>query len=144
MLYPFGYGLSYTWFDYSGLRVEKSGGGLKASVRVRNTGAVTGDEVAQLYIRRVSPSGTVHPLRRLIGFERLHDLAPGEEREASFTVNPCDLEIYLEKEGRKAVGARKIPDLRRGILPGRACFRGDGTVKARPKQNGAGRGAVFQ
>ena len=103
VLYPFGYGLSYTRFDYSGLRVEKSGGGLKASVRVRNTGAATGDEVAQLYIRRVSPSGTVHPVRRLIGFERLHDLAPGEEREASFTVNPCDLEIYLEKEGRKAV-----------------------------------------
>ena len=45
----------------------------------------------------------MHPLRRLIGFERLHDLAPGESREALFTVNPCDLEIYMEKEGRKIV-----------------------------------------
>ncbi|MBR6164904.1 MAG: glycoside hydrolase family 3 C-terminal domain-containing protein [Clostridia bacterium] len=103
VLYPFGYGLSYTAFGYSDLRVEKSGGGLRASVRVKNTGGVSGDEVAQLYIRRVSPSGTVHPIRRLIGFERLHDLAPGESREAAFTVNPCDLEIYMEAEGRKVV-----------------------------------------
>jgi beta-glucosidase len=45
----------------------------------------------------------VHPLRRLIGFERLHDLAPGESTTAEFTVNPCDLEIYMESEGRKTV-----------------------------------------
>jgi len=103
VLYPFGFGLSYTKFGYSGLRVEKSGGGLKAFVRVTNTGSVSGDEVAQLYIRRVSPSGTVHPIRRLIGFERLHDIAPGECAEAVFTVNPCDLEIYMEQEGKKIV-----------------------------------------
>ena len=70
---------------------------------VTNTGKVPGDEVAQLYIRRVSPSGTVHPLRRLIGFERLKDLQPGESREACFTVNPCDLEIYMETEGKKII-----------------------------------------
>ena len=103
VLYPFGYGLSYTTFGYSGLRVEKENGGLRVSVRVTNTGSVSGDEVAQLYIRRVSPSGTVHPLRRLIGFERLHSLAPGECGKAEFTVNPCDLEIYMEKEGKKVV-----------------------------------------
>ncbi len=102
VLYPFGYGLSYTTFGYSGLRAEKAAGGLRASVNVTNTGGVRGDEVAQLYIRRVSPSGTVHPLR-LIGFERLHDLAPGETRTAEFTVNPCDLEIYMESEGKKVV-----------------------------------------
>ena len=103
VLYPFGYGLSYTSFGYSGLRAEKAGGGLRVSVTVKNTGGVTGDEVAQLYIKRVSPSGTVHPLRRLIGFERLHGLAPGASAEAVFTVNPCDLEIYMESEGRKLV-----------------------------------------
>ena len=103
VLYPFGYGLSYTTFGYSGLRIEKTNGGLKAYVTVTNTGKVTGDEVAQLYIKRVSPSGTVHPLRRLIGFERLRDQAPGESREACFTVNPCDLEIYMESEGKKIV-----------------------------------------
>ncbi len=103
VLYPFGYGLSYTVFEYSGLRVEKCGGGLKASVTVKNTGHRAGDEVAQLYIRRLSPSGTVHPVRRLIGFERLHDIAPGASMTAGFTVNPCDLEIYMEREGRKVV-----------------------------------------
>ncbi|MER1993887.1 MAG: glycoside hydrolase family 3 C-terminal domain-containing protein [Eubacteriales bacterium] len=110
VLYPFGYGLSYTSFEYSGLHIEKQDGGLKISVNVKNTGRVTGDEVAQLYIRRVSPSGTVHPLRRLIGFERLHDLVPGESRTAIFTVNPCDLEIYMESEGKKIIepGAYEI------------------------------------
>ena len=103
VLYPFGYGLSYTAFGYSGLRAEKAAGGLRASVNVTNTGGVRGDEVAQLYIRRISPSGTVHPLQRLIGFERLHDLATGETRTAEFTVNPCDLEIYMESEGKKVV-----------------------------------------
>ena len=103
VLYPFGYGLSYTTFGYDSLRVEKDGAGLKASVEITNTGTVTGDETAQLYIRRVSPSGTVHPLRRLIGFERLHGLVPGERRTAEFTVNPCDLEIFVESEGRKVV-----------------------------------------
>lgn len=103
MLYPFGHGLSYTAFDYSDLEIEKQGDGLKISVTVKNTGAVKGDEVAQLYIRRVSPSETVHPLRRLIGFERLHDLAPGECRKAEFSVHPCDLEIYMEKAGKKNV-----------------------------------------
>ena len=95
--------MSYTGFRYSDLRIEKSGGGLKVTVNVENTGKVTGDEVAQLYIKRISPSGTVHPLRRLIGFERLHDIEPGECREAGFIVNPCDLEIYIETEKRKVV-----------------------------------------
>ncbi len=103
VLYPFGFGLSYTSFDYSGLNVEKCEGGLRVSVTVRNTGAVAGDEVVQLYIRRVSPSGTVHPLRRLIGFERLHDIAPGACAKAECTVDPCDLEIWMESEGRKIV-----------------------------------------
>ena len=103
VLYPFGFGLSYTEFGYSGLRAEKSGDGLRVSVDVKNTGGVVGDEVAQLYIRRISPSETVHPLRRLIGFERLHDIMPGESRRAAFAVNPCDLEIWMETEGKKVV-----------------------------------------
>ncbi len=103
VLYPFGYGLSYTSFDYSCLSVEKQDGGLKVSVDVKNTGPVAGDEVAQLYIRRVSPSRTVHPIRRLIGFERVHSIAPGESRRVQFTVNPDDLEIYVEAESQKLV-----------------------------------------
>lgn len=103
VLYPFGYGQSYTTFGYSDLQAEKQDGGLTVSVTVTNTGHVTGDEVVQLYIKRVSPSGTVHPLRRLIGFERLHEIAPGESRKAVFAVNPGDLEIYMETLGSKIV-----------------------------------------
>ena len=104
VLYPFGYGLSYTKFDYSALSIEKCcSGGLKVSVKVTNTGEVCGDEVAQLYIKRISDSKTVHPIRRLIGFERLHDLKPGACMKAEFVVNPCDLEIYMETEGRRVI-----------------------------------------
>ncbi len=103
VLYPFGYGLSYTRFNYSDLKVEKKNGGLRVSAEVTNAGKAAGDEVAQLYIQRVSPSKTAHPLRRLIGFERLRDMAPGERRTAEFTVNPCDLEIYMENEGKKII-----------------------------------------
>ncbi len=103
VLYPFGYGLSYTTFGYDGLKVEAREDGLRVSVEVTNTGDTAGDEVAQLYLRRVSPSETVHPIRRLIGFERLHDLQPGERRGATFTVNNCDLEIYMEKAGKKMI-----------------------------------------
>ncbi len=103
VLYPFGYGLSYTGFGYSDLKVEKNNGGLKASICITNTGNRTGDEVPQLYIRRISPSDTVHPVRRLIGFERMRNMAPGESRTAVFSVNPGDLEIYMETEGKKRV-----------------------------------------
>ncbi len=104
VLYPFGYGLSYTSFAYSGLQAEKQpGGSLMVRVKVENTGGAKGDEAAQLYIKRLSTSETVHPLRRLIGFARLHDLAPGEEREACFAVEAGDLEIYMEKAGRKLI-----------------------------------------
>ena len=103
VLYPFGYGLSYTRFEYSNLSVDTEGSKLAISVTVKNTGRMAGDEVPQLYIKRISKSGTVHPIRRLIGFERLHDIQPGECRKAEFTVNPCDLEIYMETEGKKIV-----------------------------------------
>ncbi|MBQ9324683.1 MAG: glycoside hydrolase family 3 C-terminal domain-containing protein [Clostridia bacterium] len=103
VLYPFGFGLSYTQFTYSGLRVEKEGDGLQVSVDVTNAGDRIGDEVVQVYLKRLSPSATVHPIRRLVGFTRLHDLKPGECRTAYFRINASDMEIYMEKEGRKRV-----------------------------------------
>ncbi len=107
VLYPFGYGLSYTSFRLSNLCIQKEAGGLNVSVDVLNTGSRTGDEVVQLYIRRLSPSATVHPIRRLIGFERLHDLTPGSCLQAAFTVHSSDLEIYMESEGKKVLEAGK-------------------------------------
>jgi beta-glucosidase len=87
-LFPFGFGLSYTTFSYSGLRiepgaVEPSG---KATVRctVRNTGAVAGDEVVQLYLRDELAS-VARPVTELAGFTRMH-LEPGQSAEAAFEI----------------------------------------------------------
>lgn len=119
VLYPFGYGLSYSEFRYSDINVEKSGEAkepgmeehnintndalLKVSLSITNTSNVAGDEVCQVYIKRVSDSETVHPLRRLIGFERIHDVGAGGTKEVSFTINSSDIAIYNEKQGKKVV-----------------------------------------
>src|SRR5690606_32429955 len=70
-LYPFGHGLSYTSFDYSGLSLDRSTAGaadtVRVAVRVRNTGKREGDEVVQLYARALEPR-RVRPLKELRGF----------------------------------------------------------------------------
>ncbi|MGH7591537.1 MAG: glycoside hydrolase family 3 C-terminal domain-containing protein, partial [Gemmatimonadales bacterium] len=94
-LFPFGYGLSYTTFTYAGLYVDPAAvdSGGKATVRctVRNTGAVAGDEVVQLYLRP-EVSSAAQPVIRLAGFRRIH-LGPGESEEVSFPVGPEQLRI---------------------------------------------------
>jgi beta-glucosidase len=90
--YPFGYGLSYTQFTYSGLSAGRDGDGFKISFSVRNTGPRTGDEVAQLYI---TPGGVPvkAPVRQLAGFERI-TLMPGEIRTVSFAVPMEEVTLY--------------------------------------------------
>jgi beta-glucosidase len=89
--YPFGYGLSYTRFRYSKVRIQApllaAGKPQQVSVKVRNDGAIPGDEVVQLY---VSPERRDAPLRSLKGFERVH-VPPGEERTIEFKLDPRDL-----------------------------------------------------
>ena len=89
-LFPFGFGLSYTTFEYSDLSIEPAtiGVGDSAVVRltVRNTGERAGDEVVQLYLRDVLAS-LAQPVMELAGFERIQ-LAPGEARQVKFTVRP--------------------------------------------------------
>lgn len=96
MLYPFGYGLSYTTFDYSNLKVSKPVIGtqetITVSCTVKNTGERAGDEVVQLYIRDDFSSVTTYE-RVLRGFERIH-LQPGEERTVNFTLTPQDLGLW--------------------------------------------------
>lgn len=95
-LYPFGYGLSYTRYAYSGITVEPSRArvGVPITVRavVKNVGLVAGDEVAQLYVRDLVGSVT-RPVRELKGFQRIH-LEPGESRVVSFQLTADDLAFY--------------------------------------------------
>jgi beta-glucosidase len=89
-LYPFGHGLSYTSFEYSELKLDRSQAGAKdeitATLRVKNVGSRTGDEVVQLYVRPVSAK-QMRAIKELRGIERF-TLRPGESREVSFTLNP--------------------------------------------------------
>ncbi|MDQ1523787.1 MAG: beta-glucosidase [Pyrinomonadaceae bacterium] len=95
-LYPFGYGLSYTQFRLSDLRLSaqsiRPDGQLTASVELENTGARAGDEVVQLYLRDVAASVT-RPVKELKGFERV-TLAPGERRRVEFRLTPAHLGFY--------------------------------------------------
>ena len=104
VLYPFGYGLTYSDFELSGLQVEKTDcGKLKISVTVKNTGDAAADEVVEIYLKRLSGSATVHPKRRLISFARVHALKPGEEASLTLYANPSDLAIYMEDLKEKKV-----------------------------------------
>jgi beta-glucosidase len=94
-LFPFGFGLSYTSFEYSALRIEPSEiaatGTARIHFRLKNTGKRKGDEVAQLYVRDVLAS-LARPVMELRGFERVR-LEPGEERELSFPLGPEHLQM---------------------------------------------------
>jgi beta-glucosidase len=96
--FSFGYGLSYTQFAFSDLKVES---GLRywvnnqVSVTVQNTGKVSGDEVVQLYTHRLVSSAT-RPVRELHGFQRV-TLQPGEKRELTFTLGPKELDFLNDQ-----------------------------------------------
>ncbi len=90
-LYTFGYGLSYTTFAYSRLKLPASinaGEPITIEAELKNTGSRAGDEVAELYLTQ--PRGDETPNRILAGFERLH-LAPGESKHISLTLTPRSL-----------------------------------------------------
>jgi beta-glucosidase len=82
-LYPFGHGLSYSTFAYSGLRAKRTASGAEISVTARNTSSREGDEVVQLYFAGGAAADA--PVRSLLGFERIH-LRSGESRQVRFTV----------------------------------------------------------
>jgi beta-glucosidase len=94
-LYPFGYGLAYTKYGYSNLRIVPAGihpgGQVRVSVDVKNSGDRAGTETVQLYIHEVvAPVST--PVKQLRGFERV-DLAPGETKTVTLTLTPEDLQL---------------------------------------------------
>lgn len=100
-LYPFGFGLTYTTFEYSDFALTDSvvalsaldKGAIKASLKVTNTGSCAADEVVQFYIRDMV-SLPVRPLKELRGFERIH-LEPGESRDITFDISSKTLGFYL-------------------------------------------------
>ena len=89
-LYPFGYGLSYTTFEYGPITLNADainpGETIKAEVRVKNTGKVAGKEIVQMYIQDVVGS-TTRPVRELKGFQKIY-LEPGESKIVSFEITP--------------------------------------------------------
>jgi len=103
-LYPFGFGLSYSTFAYSGISAKRTADGAEIHATVKNTSVHEGDEVVQLYI-----SGEVQqdaPIRNLRGFERIH-LRPGESREVKFILPPEDLpkeKVQVSVGGGQPVG----------------------------------------
>ena len=102
--YPFGYGLSYTSFSVSNLRLSSTSvpvnGSLTASADVSNTGSVAGDDVVQLYLHE-SDTSILQPVRRLEGFQRV-TLAPGQTQTVTFPLNGQRLGFY-DAQGRFGV-----------------------------------------
>ena len=91
-VYPFGYGLSYTTYQYSGLKLEQGENSLTASVTVKNTGNRAGEEVVQCYFRDVA-ARRVRPVKQLADFARVA-LEPGEEKTVYFTIPHSKLGYY--------------------------------------------------
>ncbi len=106
-LYPFGYGLSYTTFAITNLKVSASqvqvGDEATVTVDVTNTGPVLGDEVVQLYIHQRAGSDS-RPMRELRGFERV-TLQPGETKTVTFRLGPAELGYWSTNAGKWLQGA---------------------------------------
>lgn len=108
VLYPFGYGLSYTRFAYDDARVSSrrlaAGQSVRVSVDVANTGDRAGEEVVQLYVRRPGVPGA--PRHALAGVQRIA-LEPGERRQATFTLDPRSLST-VDADGVRRIEAGPV------------------------------------
>jgi beta-glucosidase len=104
-LFPFGFGLSYTTFAYSALKVQAGDKGWHTvQVQVTNTGKVSGDEVVELYIsRKNAPAADGLPIRALRAFRR-GSFAPGETKTLEFRLAPLQF-AFVNKEGMRTVEA---------------------------------------
>ena len=98
VLYPFGYGLSYTAFAISDALVKKQNGGIMVTADVKNIGEMSGKEVIQVYLSKVYPAeGVERPYQELKGFEKTSDLAPGEKEQVKIWIPWRELAVYDEE-----------------------------------------------
>jgi beta-glucosidase-like glycosyl hydrolase len=106
-LFPFGAGLSYTTYAYSGLKATASGHNVSVAVAVKNTGKRAGKEIVQVYA--TLPATTGEPPKRLIGWEKVQ-LNPGESKTVNLTIDPLYLSIFNESKDsfEMAAGDYKI------------------------------------
>ena len=90
--YPFGYGLSYTKFDYSDFEVQVEGDNVSVSLSVNNTGELDGDEVVQVYTRKID-SKFWRPIIQLVGFKRI-SIKKGEQKSIKIEVDKKQFEYW--------------------------------------------------
>jgi beta-glucosidase len=119
VLYPFGYGLSYTHFEYRDLWASKwqitAGETLEVGCLVRNAGSLAGDEVVQVYLRDERASLPV-PRHQLVGFQRIH-LAPGAEQQVHFTITPRQF-AFADQDGNWVIESGGFSVFMGGGQPG--------------------------
>jgi beta-glucosidase len=118
VLFPFGFGLSYTTFAYSGLHVT-TGDKATVSFTVKNTGDRAGAEVAEVYA--MLPASTDEPPQRLVGFDKVM-LQPGESRDLTVSITPLALTVYDVAKGEMK------------IVPGSYTFAVGGSSTSEPLQ----------
>jgi len=118
-MYPFGYGVSYTTFEYSGLKLKstkiKEGESVEVNVNVENTGNTDGDEVVQMYITDKEASADV-PLWALKDFKKIN-LKAGESKTVTFNISPEMLEM-VDDEGNRKIEPGEFEVLTGGCSPG--------------------------
>ena len=105
--YPFGYGLSYTTFEYSNASIKPEGNGFAVTVEVKNTGSAAGKEVVELYVSAPSNATLEKPVKELRAFAKTNLLKPGESQTVTLSFNASELASFDEKQSAWTVDAGK-------------------------------------
>ena len=131
-LIPFGFGLSYTKFAYSDIKLSSNSlelcDKINISVAVVNIGNRTGDEVVQVYL--MPPSNDIYPIAELVGFTRIQDVMPSEKRYCSFIVSSYLLSL-VHADGRRYIVPGKYKLSIGGKSPGKSFVADDNNIEVK-------------